>query len=88
VSTVSYTQGTWGRPEEGPWWRFVPRTVSTGRLGIAVGVLMIAQCVLSLASGEDSTGVLVLEVVVGALGVAQLVRSIDGLRVPRRREER
>ncbi|GHH82900.1 hypothetical protein GCM10018793_43640 [Streptomyces sulfonofaciens] len=75
------TRHEWGRPAEGPWWRFVPRNRASGVLSLVAGVLLVGQSVLYLALGGDSAGRTVLEVVVGVLGVLLVLRSVDGLRV-------
>jgi hypothetical protein len=78
---------SWGGPESvgsaPP--RFVPRDKAVGCLGVVVGILLLVQSVAILSSGHRSGLSVALEVVVGVLGVAQLIRSIDGLREMERR---
>lgn len=76
-----------GRPDGGPWWRFVPRNRFAGVLGILAGVLLLVQAVVILSDGP-SGGQVVLEVVCALLACALLLRSVDGLRVLSRREGR
>ncbi len=75
----------WGRPQGGPWWRFVPRSTAVGWLTLVSGVMLVVAAALSLLD-HPSSGVTVLEVVIGVLGLAQIVRAIDGLRVLRARD--
>lgn len=76
---------TWGRSEEGPWWRFVPRNRTAGMLGILAGVLLLAQAVIVLSEGAPA-GRIALEAVCALFACALLFRSVDGLRVLNRRE--
>jgi hypothetical protein len=75
------TQGEWGRSAGGPWWRFVPRNKTVGYLGAVAGIILLVQSVGILSPGHRSGLSVALEVIVGVIGVAQLIRSIDGLRV-------
>ncbi|WP_211265786.1 hypothetical protein [Actinacidiphila oryziradicis] len=50
-------------------------------LGAVAGILLLVQSVVILSSGHRSGVSVALEVFVGVIGVAQLIRSIDGLRV-------
>ncbi|MCF3962629.1 hypothetical protein [Streptomyces fuscigenes] len=70
----------WGRPAEGPWWRFVPRNRASGWLSLVAGVLLTVQSVYFLVTYELSFQTAV-EVFAGLLGVLLIVRSVDGLRV-------
>ena len=78
---------TWGRPQDGPWWRFVPKNRLSGMLGILAGVLLLVQVVIVLSDGP-SGGQVALEVVCALLACGLLLRSVDGLRVLGRREGR
>ncbi|MGW4882076.1 hypothetical protein ACWEPI_36670 [Streptomyces sp. NPDC004262] len=77
----------WGRPQSGPWWRFVPRNRLTGALGILAGVLLLVQAVIVL-SDSPSNGQVVLEAVCALLACVLLLRSADGLRALSRHERR
>jgi hypothetical protein len=70
----------WGRPPEGPWWRFVPRNKASGWLSLIAGVVLAVQSVFFLVAYDVSFQSAV-EVLVGILGVLLIVRSVDGLRV-------
>ncbi|MCA1218558.1 hypothetical protein [Streptomyces sp. 8L] len=76
-----------GRPAGGPWWRFVPRNKASGWLALAAGVVLAAQSVFFLVA-YDFSFQSAIEVLVGLLGVALIVRSVDGLRVLDRQPSR
>lgn len=84
---MSGSRRSWGRPDEGPWWRFVPRSRAAGVLGILAGGLILFQAGITLA-GSPSSGLMALEIFCAVLGCMLLARNIDGLRILRRREGR
>jgi hypothetical protein len=80
VRTGAY--GEWGKPADGPWWRFIPKSPGLGYLELIVGIFFILQEIFYLATGADrGTAQAVLQAILAVLGVAAVIRSIDGLRI-------
>lgn len=78
--------GEWGKPADGPWWRFIPKSPGLGYLELVLGIFFIVQETVYLADGADrSTVQAVLQALLAVLGVAMIIRSIDGLRILRAR---
>jgi hypothetical protein len=80
------TYGEWGKPAGGPWWRFVPKSPALGYLELFLGIFFIVQEIVYLATGADrGTAQAVLQAILAVVGVAAVIRSIDGLRILRAR---
>jgi hypothetical protein len=74
--------GEWGKPAEGPWWRFIPRSPALGWLELLAGVLLVLQEIWGLTAGTDrSSSASILQAVAAILGLAMIIRAIDGLHI-------
>lgn len=77
-----------GRPADGPWWRFVPRSSAVGYAAVAIAFLLLVQALAKLFdAAHHPVPVLTLEAVVAAVSVAWMAQSMDGLRILRRRRD-
>jgi uncharacterized membrane protein YhhN len=74
-----------GRPGDGPWWRFVPRSSVAGYVAVLVAFLLLVQALSKLFdAGAHPVPVLAVEAVLAVVAVAWMVQSVDGLRIRRR----
>ena len=80
----------WGRPAQGPWWRFVPWSQAMGYVTAVVGFALLAEALSSLLTGGDRNSGLgvAVEVVLAVVSVVLIVQSVDGLRILRDRRAR
>lgn len=76
----------WGRQKDGPWWRFVPRSMLLGCLSVAAGFLLLVEALSSLYRGTGNTAFgTTVEIFLAVVSVIWIAQSADGIRVLRQR---
>ena len=66
-------------PADDPWWRFTPKSLTTGYLSLVAALLCLGTSVWNLLDRDLSTAVTVFFAAFAVLSVLYLVRTVNGL---------